>query len=380
MKTIQDIKDLKGKTVLLRADFNVPMNNGKITDSFRIDKTLKTIDFALKSGGLLTIVSHLGSDGKETLLPVYEYLKKKKYDISFFAGPINEKTVAIINSERDTKIVLVENLRVNKGEKKNDTTFAKTLSKLGDIYVNDAFSVSHREHASVVGVPKHLKSYAGFQLVDEIQNLSLVSVPVHPFMFILGGNKFSTKLPLLSKFTKKADSFFLGGALLNDMLYAGGFQIGKSLAEKDPKMEKELQKLYTNKKCITPDDVVVERNGKSKNVLIHEVAKTDSIYDAGHDAMKNIILSVENSKLVLWNGPLGKSSKGYDLASRKLLKVLAKACESKKTKVIIGGGDSIALVSKMKLHDAFSFVSTGGGAMLDFLTKGTLPGIKALGR
>lgn len=380
MKKITDITSFKGKTVLLRADFNVPIKNGKITDTFRIDKTLKTIEFVLKHGGKLTIVSHLGDDGTETLLPVYEYLKKKKYDISFFAGPITEKTIAIINSERDTKIVLVENLRCNKGEKKNDTAFAKTLSKLGDLYVNDAFSVSHREHASVVGVPKHLKGYAGFQLLDEVAHLSSVFSPTHPFMFILGGNKFSTKLPLLSKFTKKADSFFLGGALLNDMLYAGGFQIGKSLAEKDSKMEKELQKLYTNKKCIIPDDVVVERTGKPKNVLISDVGTDDFIYDTGHDTLKNIIRSVETAKLVLWNGPLGKSAKGYEESSKKLLKVLAKRVQTKKAKVIIGGGDTVALVSKLKLHNAFTFVSTGGGATLDFLSKGTLPGIRALGR
>lgn len=378
MKTIQDIKDLKGKTVLLRSDFNVPINNGKITDSFRIDKTLKTIDFVLKAGGLLTIVSHLGDDGKETLLPVYEYLKKKKYDISFFAGPVTEKTVAIINSERDTKIVLVENLRVNKGEKTNDTAFTKTLAKLGDIYVNDAFSVSHREHASIVGVPKYLKGYAGFQLLEEIKNLSTVFTPTHPFMFILGGNKFSTKLPILSKFSKKADSFFLGGALLNDMLNALGFQIGKSLAEKNTKMEKELQKLYTNKKCIVPDDVVVDRAGKAVNVLISDVLKTDMIYDAGNETTKSIASRIGESQFVLWNGPLGKDLPTYEKASRKLLKLLAESVSHKKTKVIIGGGDTVALVSKMKLQNAFSFVSTGGGATLDFLAKGTLPGIKAL--
>ncbi len=378
MQTIQDIKDIKGKTVLLRADFNVPIQNNKIVDTFRIDKTLKTIDFVLKQGGLLTIVSHLGDDGKMTLLPVYEYLKKKKYDISFFAGPVTEKTVAIITSERDTQIVLVENLRLNKGEKTNDVGFAKTLAKLGGVYINDAFSVSHREHASVVGVPKHLKSYAGFQLVDEIKNLSAVSIPSHPFVFILGGNKFSTKLPLVSKLSKKADSFFLGGALQNDVLYAGGFQIGKSLAEKDPKMEKELQKLYTNKKYIIPDDVVVDRNGESVNTPISDVLKNDLIYDIGAETAKNIAIKIKEAKFVLWNGPLGKDLPAYEKGSRKLLKILAQSVATKKTKVIIGGGDTIALVSKMKLQNAFTFISTGGGATLDFLSKGTLPGIKAL--
>jgi phosphoglycerate kinase len=378
MKTIQDIKDIKGKTVLLRADFNVPIKNGKIVDPFRIDKTFKTIDALLKKGALLTIVSHLGDDGKESLLPIYTYLKKKKYNISFFAGPINEKTVSIINSERDTDIVLVENLRLNKGEKTNNPLFAKTLSKLGDVYVNDAFSVCHREHASVVGVLKYMKGYAGFQLLDEIKHLSLVFKSTHPFVFILGGNKFSTKLPLLSKFSKKADTLFLGGALLNDVLYAGGFQIGKSLAEKNKKLEKDLQALYTNKKCIIPDDVVVERNGKSIDIPLTEISKTDAIYDVGKQTLTELTTKIKSAKMVLWNGPLGKYTVGYDKASKKLLKALAQLKTQSKAKVIIGGGDTVALVNKMKLEQSFTFVSTGGGATLDFLAQGTLPGIKAL--
>ncbi len=374
MKHIKDATDLKNKRILLRVDFNVPIKNNKVVDTYRIDKTEKTINYLLKKGAEITIVSHLGDDGRESLLPVYEYLEKKGMDISFFIGPITVKTVAIIHSERTTKVVLVENIRQNPGEKKNDAKFAKTLSTLGDIYVNDAFAVSHREHASIVGVTKYLKGYAGFQLADEVAHLSKVFNPKHPFVFILGGNKFSTKLPLLKKFTKHADTIFLGGALLNDVLLSVGFPVGASLVEGNKKNTDELKKLYINKKFITPDDVVVERDGKSVNIGVNDVQKKDAIYDVGTETLKTLLEKISSAKAVLWNGPLGKYTTGYDKASKKLLKVLA---DSKK-EVILGGGDTVALVSKMKLEDKFTFVSTGGGATLDFLAKGTLPGIKAL--
>ncbi len=373
MKKITELKDIKNKRVLVRADFNVPIKKNKIVDTYRIDKTLKTINYLVKKGAIVTIVSHLG-DEHESLLLVYEYLEKQGLDISFFIGPITDKTVSIINTERQTKIVLVENIRKNKGEKKNDPKFAKTLSGLGDIYVNDAFSVSHREHASIIGVTKYLKGYAGFQLIDEVLHLSKVFNPKHPFVFILGGNKFSTKLPLLKKFTKHSDTIFLGGALLNDVLLSVGFPVGASLVEGNKKNMEELKKLYTNKKFIIPDDVVVDRAGKSLNVGVNAVEKKDMIYDVGAETLKELLARVATAKAVLWNGPLGKYTEGYDKGSKKLLKVLA---DSKK-EVILGGGDTIALVSKMKLEDKFTFVSTGGGATLDFLAKGTLPGIKVL--
>jgi phosphoglycerate kinase len=376
MKHIKDVTDVKNKKILLRADFNVPIKNSKIVDTYRVDKTLKTINHLVKKGAIVTIVSHLGDDGSESLLPVYEYLEKKGLDISFFIGPITEKTVAIIHSERTTKVVLIENIRVNRGEKKNDPKFAKTLSTLGDLYVNDAFSVSHREHASIVGVTKYLKGYAGFQLADEVTHLSKMFKPKHPFIFILGGNKFSTKLPLLKKFTKQADTLFLGGALLNDVLLCVGFPVGVSLVEKNKKNIDELKKVYINKKFIAPDDVVVERNGKSINISVNDVQKNDAIYDVGVETLNTLLEKISSAKAVLWNGPLGKYTAGYDKASKKLLKVLA---DSKK-EVILGGGDTVALVNKMKLGDAFTFVSTGGGATLDFLAKGTLPGIKVLSK
>jgi phosphoglycerate kinase len=213
MKTIQDIKIYKNKVFLVRADFNVPIKDNKIYDTFRIDQTFKTIDFLVKKGGIVNIVAHIGDDEKGSLFLIFSYLKKKyKKDISFFSGLINESTVSIINNERKTKIVLIENLRKNKGEKENIKSFSKTLSKLGDFYINDAFSVSHRKHASILGVTKYIPSFAGFQLQEEVKQLSKVFKPEHPFLFILGGNKFSTKLPLIKRYYDISDSIFLGGA------------------------------------------------------------------------------------------------------------------------------------------------------------------------
>jgi phosphoglycerate kinase len=370
---LKKLKNLKHTRILLRADFNVPIKNGKIIDTFRIDKTIKTIEALQKTGASVVIISHIGKDASASLKPVFQYLKtKKKLPISFYDGVIDEKAVQKTTELEPQQILLIENIRKNKGEMENDVQFVKILSELGDMYVNDAFSVCHRPHASVVGVPKKLPSYAGFQLIEEIDKLSLVSKPKHPFVFILGGNKFSTKLPLLKKFTKTADTVFVGGALLNDVLDAVGFEIGKSLKEDDPKQEKNLKALYANPRFLIPDDVLVERDGKNKNVLVQDVLKGDYIFDVGSQTTDALIEKVKTAKCVLWNGPFGKS--GHDQASKKLLKTLAQS----KAQVIIGGGDTVAIVSKMKLEHSFTFVSTGGGATLDFLAKGTLPGIKAL--
>jgi len=208
MKSIKILKNIKDRTALVRVDFNVPIKNGKVEDDFRIQKALPTIRFLQKKGAKVVLISHLGTDGKASMKPVADCLKKyiKK------------------------NVTLLENIRKYPGEEKNDPKFAKKLSELGDFYVNEAFSVSHRKHASIVGLPKYLPSYAGFQLEEEVKNLSKVfKKPKHPFLFILGGAKFSTKMPLLKKYIKIADQIFIGGALANDFLKVEGYTVGKSL-------------------------------------------------------------------------------------------------------------------------------------------------------
>jgi phosphoglycerate kinase len=349
MQSIKNLKNIKSKTALVRVDFNVPIKNGKIEDDFRIKKALPTIKFLQKKGAKVVLISHLGKDGTASMKIIADRLRK---DI-----------------KKD--ITLLENIRKYKGEIKNDKKFTKELSKLGDFYVNDAFSVSHREHASVVGIPKFLPSYAGFQLEEEIKNLSKATKnPKHPFLFILGGAKFSTKMPLINKYLKLSDYVFIGGALLNDFLKAKGYEVGKSLVDDS----KGIKNILKNKKLILPVDVVVRSGKKLINKKIDEVGKNEIILDIGKESIKMIEPYINKSKLILWNGPLGKYEAGGGGATKKILKLVGKS----KAESIIGGGDTVSLISEMKMEKKFSFVSTGGGATLDFLAEGTLPGIKAL--
>jgi len=255
------------------------------------------------------------------------------------------------------KVTFFDNIRKFPGEMKNDVVFAKELAKMGDFYVNEAFSVSHRKHASVVLLPKYLPSFAGFQLEKEVKNLSDVFKKTkHPFLFILSGAKFSTKIPLLKKYLKLADYIFVGGALANYLLKAKGYDVRKSLIDEK---KYNIKKILNSSKLILPTDFVV---------------KNEAIVDIGDKSVKNLMPLIKKSKLILFNGPLGKYEDGETKATMKVLKLIANS----EAESILGGGDTITLVSKMKIKNKFSFVSTGGGATLDFLANGTLPGIKAL--
>jgi len=370
MKSIEKIKDVKGKTVLVRVDFNLPIKNGKVEDDFRIQKALPTIKFLQTKGAQVVLITHLGKGGA-TLLPIAKALNKyiKSKFVPDIIGSVAKKAVSEM---KDGDVILLENLRNDKGEKDSDTVFGLSLSSLGDIYVNEAFSVSHRTDASLVLLPKLLPAYAGFQLQAEINNLSLAfKKPKHPFLFILGGAKFSTKLPLITKYLKSADSVFIGGALLNDLLKAKGYEVGQSLVGED---NYGLDKVIKNKKIIWPVDVVVKSGQKLMNKNLGEVSSGDFILDIGSQSVKNLGLVIKKSKLILWNGPLGKYEAGGGGATKKILKIIAES----KAASIVGGGDTVALISEMKMEKKFTFVSTGGGATLDFLANGTLPGIKAL--
>lgn len=340
--------------MLLRVDFNVPIKNGMIKDDFRIRASLPTIRFLLKGGAKLILITHLGKDGTKDLTPVIK---------RFFA----------ISKIKKDKVTFFENIRKFSGEKNNDQHFAKKIAAMGDLYVNDAFSVSHREHASVVSVPKYLPSYAGFQLENEIKNLSHALKNIkHPFLFILGGAKFETKMPLIKKYLNSANHVFIGGALANDFLKAQGYEIGKSLVSKT---NFGIRKLLGNNKLLLPVDVLVKSGSKLIDKKVDMVKKDETILDVGKDTIKMLAPFIKEAKLVLWNGPLGKYEDVHvGEVDEKILKLVA----ASKAESIIGGGDTVAQVSKMKMRNKFSFLSTGGGATLDFLAHGTLPGIKAL--
>ena len=353
MRSIRKIKNITGKIAVVRVDFNVPIVDGKVEDDFRIRKSLPTLEFLLKKGvAKIVILAHLGKGG-ESLAPIEKHFLK-------------------ISKLSKSKIEFFDNVRNFPGEEKNDPKFTAKLAALGDFYVNDAFSVSHREHASVVGVPKLLPSYAGFQLEEEVKNLKRAEKPKHPFLFILGGVKFSTKMPLIQKYLKTADQIFIGGALLNDFLKAKGYEVGRSITSQE---NYGIDKLLKNEKIILPDYVEVKtaRGGlieKKTDIL----DKDDTILDVGHFSVQRLSLLIHKAKFILWNGPLGKYEAGGAGATKEVLELVAKS----KAESIIGGGDTVALISDMGIEKKFTFVSTGGGATLDFLANGTLPGIKAL--
>jgi phosphoglycerate kinase len=268
-------------------------------------------------------------------------------------------------------IIMLENIRRDEGELENSPKLAAFLASLADIYVNDAFSVSHRAHASIVGVPKLIPSYAGLLLQKEITALSESFNPPRPFLFALAGAKFDTKLPLIEKFLEIADQVFVGGALANDVFKAKGYEVGES---KISKVHVDLKRVVESPKLIVPSDVIVQNPYESGSRDAKEVAPADVIVDAGPRTSAELADILQDVKFVLWNGPFGDYEKGFSQSTIDF----AQAVVDSGAKSVVGGGDTIAVIAKAGFLDKFSFASTGGGAMIEFLANGTLPGIEAL--
>jgi phosphoglycerate kinase len=372
MKSIAKAHIKKGTYVLVRADFNVPVKDGKALDETRIKVAYPTIDLLRKKGARIILLSHIGRDPEETLRPVANVLKRK-YGKDFLCLPevLGERVLETRESMRNGQILLLGNVRSLPGEKAGDKDFAQALAALGDMYVNEAFPVSHRADASIVALPKLLPHFAGLQFEREVKELSRVLKPTHPFIFILGGAKAETKLPLLKRFLKTADTVFVGAILANDFFKAKGYEVGKSKVDEGLP---PLGSLLKNKKLILPETVVVEKNKIPVTVSANAVLKEENIFDISVESIEKLTPQITKAKLILWNGPMGWYEGGYTKATEKLLDLLSKT----KAKVIIGGGDTSVLVEKKKMAHKFTFVSTGGGATLEFLAQGTLPGIKVL--
>lgn len=344
--------------VILRVDFNVLAENGKIEEIYRIKKTLPTLRLLKNGGAKVVIISHLSFNKGNSLLPVAEYFNKniKDLNVDFIRGNDWGVIKKQIREMDNGDIVMLENLRTNDGEESNSESFAKKLSELGDIYVNESFSVSHRAHASIVGIAKFLPSFAGLLFEEEVDALQSVFKPTNPFLLILGGVKFGSKLGVLDRFLNIADKIFIGGALANCFLAANGLDIGESLCDKNAPVDRYLN----NDKIFLPVDV------RKKNNII---------YDIGDETVKKLTEMARESKFIVWNGPMGKTEEaGFDEGT----KVIAKVISELDAKTIVGGGDTVAIIDELGLIDKFSFVSTAGGAMLEFLASGTLPGIEAL--
>ncbi len=377
MKTIKDIEVFEGVKILVRVDFNVPIKNSLVVDDFRIKSAFPTINYLRERGAKVILIGHLESneESDNTFKPVVEHMNKLidgSQNKFLFVSNLRNANSFIDNEMKNGDCVLLENLRHDEGEKKNDPKFAKALASLGDIYINDAFSVSHREHASVVGLPALLPSYAGFQLEKEVNNLSKAFDPSHPFLFILGGAKFGTKLPLLEKFLGIADTVFVGGALATDFFKVKGYEIGTSLVSEG---DFGLSKYVDNPKLMLPVDIINQNNEKKD---VDSLDSTDNSMDNGPKTLDILKNKVEEAKFILWNGPLGVYEKGFKAGTLGLAKMIAER-HGNDLESLVGGGDTIAAIAQNNDEGKFSFVSTGGGAMLEFLAKGTLPGIDVLG-
>ena len=353
IKTL-DKKKLHGKRAFLRLDLDVPIPlEGYVTEDFRLRRCLPTLRYLKEAGAKVIIIGHIGSDGEESLKPVAQWFDKNLPQTGFVPSL---ELKEVLETMYAGNVLMLENLRRSPGEKGNDPAFAKQLVKLGDIYVNDSFATSHREHASIVGLPKFLPSYAGLNLEQEVEQLSKAFQPEHPFLFILGGAKFSTKVPLVEKFLQTAETIYISGALANTFYKARGDDVKDSLVDDNLDLVKPF---LGQPKIILPDDLVWSKN---------------KILDAGPRAVEQLRQLINQAKFILWNGPLGNFENGFTQATDETAKAIAVSSAYS----IVGGGDTIASIEKLNLLGKFGFVSTGGGAMLDFLANGTLPGIEVL--
>lgn len=374
VKSILNLKSLIGERALVRVDFNLPLKKDRVQDDFRVKKTLPLIRALQKKKAKIILISHLENNGKiASLRPMARYLRKYYLkNLKFVPDLFGRQAKKVILAMKNGDSIFLENLRMKAGEKRNDKKFARQLASLADIYINEAFSASHRKHASIVGLPKFLPSYAGPLFLSEINNLKKVFSPPRPFLLILGGKKISTKFELLENFIKKADKIFVAGAIANFYLKKKGYEIGKSYREKMSSMD--FSGIKKAKNIIFPDDVIVLRKQKRKIVQIGEIRKQDVIYDIGPKTIDKMKREISRAKFILWNGPLGYFEGGFDKGTKETVQRLIFS----KAEVVAGGGETVAFLEKQKLPGKRFFVSTGGGALLDFLARGTLPGIEAL--
>ena len=391
MRNIQDETNLNQKKVLLRLDLNVPLDNGKITDTTRIDKILPTINFLLKNEAKIIILSHVGRPkGKVvselSLKPICEDLKNKlNQNIKLVSKNIKEIKSTDLFNEHDEKIVILENLRFYEEEEKNDNGFAKHLASLADIYVNDAFSCSHRAHASIFEITKFIPSYAGLQLNLEIDALTKITSEIQrPITCIIGGSKISSKINIIKNLIAKFDNIIIVGGMANNLLRYKGYEIGKSIQEDNcDKIIEEIFSLSKKENCkiIYPEDVVVGKSlgGSAEIKELNNISKDELILDIGPKTIKAINSLIEESSTILWNGPAGYfENPNFAKGSLEIAKKIIEKNKNNTIYSVAGGGDTVSLLNGIGAINNFNFVSTAGGAFLEYLEGKELPGIKAL--
>ncbi len=391
MNNIKDYENLNQKKVLLRLDLNVPLKNGVITDQTRINKILPVIEFLLNKNSQIIVVSHIGRPkGKInddlSLKPVCETLGKKiNKKIKIISNDIFKLKREDLFKDPNDQIVFLENIRFYKEEEKNDIYFAKQLAELADLFVNDAFSCSHRAHASVCKITEFLPSFAGLQLETEINALKKVTSEIKkPITCIIGGSKISTKIGIIKNLIPKFDNIIIVGGMANNILSYNGNQIGKSIKEENcEKIIDEIFETSKNYSCkITyPEDVLVGKNMEDVSQVkeLNNIKDDDLILDIGPKTVNKIRNIIQNSETVLWNGPAGYfENVNFANGSYEIAKAIGKKNKDKSIYSVVGGGDTIALVNQINILKDFNFVSTAGGAFLEYLEGKELPGIKAL--
>jgi phosphoglycerate kinase len=367
--------ELRGKKVLVRAGLDLPLDErGEVADPFRVKRAVSTLRFLKDAGARTVILSHIGRKPEETNEPVARALKHH-IPITYVPDLTGHLATSALHAMKDGDIILLENLRRDPRETANDTGFANELANLGDIYVNDAFSAAHRAHASLVGIPKFLPHYAGILLCDEVKALDGARKPKSPSFAVLGGAKFETKAPLIKTLLETYDKLFITGALANDVFKARGLPVGRSkISDEAPGTD-----VLEHPNFIAPIDVTAEASdGHAKVKKPSEVTDDDKIVDIGPDTIAMLAPIIAEAKFILWNGPTGLYEDGYTSYTHALAELIQRRVAGG-AQCVIGGGDTIAAIRESGVsEDGLGFLSTGGGAALEYLLEGTLPAIDAV--
>ena len=391
MRSITEETNLKDKKILLRLDLNVPLDNGKITDATRIDKILPTLRYLIKQNSKIIILSHVGRPkGKVvnelSLKPICKDLKDKlNQNVKLITKNISDINNKDLFKDIDEKIIMLENIRFYFEEEKNDPEFAKHLASLGDIYVNDAFSCSHRAHASIHEISNFLPSYSGLQLDLEVSALTKITSEIKkPITCIIGGSKISTKINIIKNIIPKFDNIIIVGGMANSIIKYMGHNIGRSLQEENSDLIiKEIFSLAKKKRCeiVYPEDIAVAKdlNGAPQIKKINEISSDEMILDIGPKTIKKINNLIDESNTILWNGPAGYfENPNFANGSIKIAEKIIENNKLNKVYSVAGGGDTVSLLNTLNAIDNFNFVSTAGGAFLEYLEGKELPGIRAL--
>jgi phosphoglycerate kinase len=387
-----DSADVAGKRVLVRVDLNVPMENGKVTDATRIARVAPTIDEIAHKGGKVILLAHFGRpkgrDPKESLRPVADEVAQIiKKPVAFADDCIGEAAEKAIAAMKNGDVLLLENTRFHRQEEQNHPAFVEQLAKLGDIYVNDAFSAAHRAHASTEGIAHKLPAYVGRTMQAELEALGkALDHPQRPVIAIVGGAKVSTKLELLENLISKVQALVIGGAMANTFLYAQGVKIGKSLAERDmADTARRILAKAEDAQCaiILPVDAIVafhfQANAPSHAYGLDAIPGDGMILDVGPQSIERIKGALDDAATLVWNGPLGAFEMNpFDHGTVTIARIAAERTKAKKLVSVAGGGDTVAALNAAHVTDRFTYVSTAGGAFLEWLEGRKLPGVEAL--